>query len=252
MSSEVKFHPAAQIFPMLEDDKLGELVADIKQNGLREPVVFLDDMIIDGRNRWLACKMAGVKAATKTIETDDPVGYVLSLNLHRRHLTASQRSMVADRARELFDKQAKERQKRKPADSVVANLPQQTARDAAGKALGVSGKLVDAARTVRKRGTPELAKAVDEGRLSVSRAAELATESPDIQKQVAKQATFTKGRYRNSQIKQPREREGEIKQLGVGIYRANEAVNCLKRIPKNDQLRKRGFQIVTDWIRKNK
>ena len=55
-------------------------------------------------------------------------------------------AMVADKAREYYDKQAKERQKRKPVDSVVENLPQQTherARDAAGKALGVSGRSVD-------------------------------------------------------------------------------------------------------------
>jgi len=38
---------------------------------------------------------------------------------------------------------------------------------------------------------------------------------------------------------------------GVGVSRAHEAINCLKRIPKNDRLRKRGFQIVTDWIRDN-
>jgi ParB family chromosome partitioning protein len=38
---------------------------------------------------------------------------------------------------------------------------------------------------------------------------------------------------------------------GVGVVRANEAINFLMRIPKNDALRKRGFQIVTDWIRHN-
>lgn len=39
---------------------------------------------------------------------------------------------------------------------------------------------------------------------------------------------------------------------GKGVMLANEAINCLMRIPKNDPLRKRGFQIVTDWIRHNK
>lgn len=109
---------------------------------------------------------------------EDPVAYVLSLNLLRRHLTPSQASMCAARARELYEQQAKERQKRKPADSVPENLPEQKhdARDAAGKAFGVSGKSVDYAKRVIEKGIPELAQAVDSGRMAVSTAAGLATE----------------------------------------------------------------------------
>ena len=80
-------------------------------------------------------------------------------------MTPSQASMCAARARELYEQQAKERQKRKPADFVVANLPPQNeghkARDAAGKAFGVSGKSVDFAKKVLDKGIPELAKAGD-------------------------------------------------------------------------------------------
>lgn len=69
----------------------------------------------------------------------------------------------AARARDYYDRQAKERQKRKPADSVPENLPEQKgdARDQAAKAAGVSGKTVDFATKVLKQGTPELVKAVD-------------------------------------------------------------------------------------------
>ena len=55
-------------------------------------------------------------------------------------------------------------------------------------------------------------------------------------------------RAKPAKLKEPK--EGELQ--GVGVFRANEAINCLSRIPKNDALRKRGFQIVTDWIRRNK
>lgn len=40
--------------------------------------------------------------------------------------------------------------------------------------------------------------------------------------------------------------------LGQGVDRGNEAIDVLKRIPKKDALRKRGFQIVADWIKHNK
>lgn len=42
------------------------------------------------------------------------------------------------------------------------------------------------------------------------------------------------------------------KPRGVGVRRANEAIDCLKLIPKDDALRERAFQIVSDWTRKNK
>jgi len=62
--------------------------------------------------------------------------------------------MIAARARDAYDKRAKERQKRKPADSVQENLPEQKgqARDQAGKALGVSGRTVDYATKVLAAG----------------------------------------------------------------------------------------------------
>lgn len=77
-------------------------------------------------------------------------------------MTPSQRAMCAAKAREIYDQRAKERQIRKPSDSVQENLPEQKqqARDAAGKAFGVSGKSVDHATRVMKNGTPELVKAV--------------------------------------------------------------------------------------------
>jgi hypothetical protein len=105
------------------------------------------------------------------VSPEDPIAYVLSLNLHRRHLTASQLSIVADKARAMYDEQAKERMNAGKKGDPVENLPQGKARDQAGKAVGVSGKLVDAARQVREHGIPELYTAVEEGRMAVTTAA---------------------------------------------------------------------------------
>ena len=100
-----------------------------------------------GVNRILRRIPSGIQPKYVTLKQkiDDPIAWVMSENLHRRHLTPSQRGMCAGRARKLYEEQAKERQKRKPADSVQANLPEQKgqARDLAGKAFGVSGKTVD-------------------------------------------------------------------------------------------------------------
>lgn len=91
-------HPAANVFPMLDKQELEDLAADIKQNGLQHPVVIGEvngtEMLIDGRNRLAACKIAGVKPETRRLENGDPVDLIRSLNLMRRDLKKSQQAMI--------------------------------------------------------------------------------------------------------------------------------------------------------------
>ena len=89
---------AADVFPMMADDELQELAADIHANGLREPLVVAEvkgkTMLIDGRNRRAACKIAGVDPSTRALDGEDPTAYVLSANVHRRNLSTGQRAMA--------------------------------------------------------------------------------------------------------------------------------------------------------------
>jgi ParB-like chromosome segregation protein Spo0J len=104
----LKVHPAAELFPLIEGEGFAELVADIKANGLIDPIVLYDGMILDGRNRYRACLAAGVtpyfRVAVQSPETaniarpliTDPVAYVISANIQRRHLTDEQkRELIA-------------------------------------------------------------------------------------------------------------------------------------------------------------
>lgn len=178
-------HPVAEIFPMMDDEQYEALKADIAEQGVQSSGLLYQGKVLDGRNRYRACQELGIEMDWMEVELGedadsfDPLQYVLTHNLHRRHLSTSQRAMVAARARDIYDKQAKERQKRKPAGSVPENLPEQKtdARDAAGKAVGVSGKSVDFATTVIERGSEELQRAVDAGEVSVSKAAKSITKA---------------------------------------------------------------------------
>ena len=112
----------------------------------------------------------------------DPVAYVLSLNLHRRHLDTSQRAMVGAKAKDVYVQMAKERMKeaalrgnknRHGKDAPApANLPGPAnhgdARDQVAAVLNISGRSVDHPARVLKDGVPELVAAVEEVRIPVS------------------------------------------------------------------------------------
>jgi hypothetical protein len=97
----LEFHPYADLFPLIEGEEFDALVADIKANGLHEPIMLYDDgKILDGRNRYRACLKADI--APKFVQFRDippptisPISYVISRNINRRHLTTQQRIAIA-------------------------------------------------------------------------------------------------------------------------------------------------------------
>lgn len=96
MENEYEFHEAANIFPLMNSEEFNHLKADIEERGQREYAVLFDGKIIDGRNRYRACKALGIECEFSELEEcDDPVAYVISANLHRRQLKTSQRAMCA-------------------------------------------------------------------------------------------------------------------------------------------------------------
>src|SRR6266540_1236923 len=91
-------HPVAALFPMLADDELAGLAADIAERGLLQPIVLdAEGRILDGRNRYAACEMASVEPRFETYggTDEEAAGYALAVNVARRHLTKGQRALIA-------------------------------------------------------------------------------------------------------------------------------------------------------------
>jgi ParB-like chromosome segregation protein Spo0J len=109
-----EFHPAANLFPLMQEEELQGLSKDIQANGQRDPIVILEGKILDGRNRWKACRLAEVEPKIRLVTLleigGSPTQYVLSTNLHRRHLSAIQKASVAADALPLFEEEARARQ----------------------------------------------------------------------------------------------------------------------------------------------
>jgi len=90
-----EYHPAAEQFPLLDDERLSELTDDIRQHGQREAIRIYDGKIIDGRNRYLACQRLGIEPMVAQIdEATNPFDYVWSINGERRDLTQDQRYLI--------------------------------------------------------------------------------------------------------------------------------------------------------------
>jgi hypothetical protein len=107
----VRFHAAASVFPLLEGDDFESLSADIGRNGLREAIwLHPDGSIIDGRNRYRACRKAGVTPRFRTWNGRGSLTeFVISLNLARRHLTISQRACLAVLLLPMLEREARKR-----------------------------------------------------------------------------------------------------------------------------------------------
>ena len=94
----MEFHSIADIFPLLDGPAFDALVEDVRAHGLREPIMLdRDGRVLDGRNRYNACIQAGVEPRYQQWDgIGSPVAYVISMNLHRRHLDESQRALSLD------------------------------------------------------------------------------------------------------------------------------------------------------------
>ena len=200
---------------------MADLVASITANGLRNPILLDEDgVLVDGRNRLHACQVAGVQPTFALFE-GDPVAAILDQNVHRRHMNAGARAMAAVVAELEHGWQPNAH-----GGASLATKLGQVAVKAGASAAGVSQALTvqryapwrvdevlangsleaaykEAAQYKRKsepskaklsaacKQYPELAQALDEGRLTagevVSRAAQLeaAAEADDLAKQVA-------------------------------------------------------------------
>jgi len=157
-----EFHELSNVFPLLPKAEIESLAADIQQNGLRHAITLYQGKILDGRNRFVACELAGVDPVFTEYTGDDPWGFVYSENYYRRHLDESQRAMCA--ARRATMKQGARTDLR---SIDLMSQPQ------SAELFSVSVPSVKRAAQVISHGTPELIEMVDRGNIAVSRAAEV-------------------------------------------------------------------------------
>ena len=174
---------SAGSFPWLEGADRAALIEDIRKNGVIGPIVFLDGAVLDGRNRYTAARELGIAYPRVDYLGTDPLGFVISRNLARRHLSESQRAMVAaELAKMEHGGSRKTDQAANLRLDIGADVPQPVSVEQAAEMLNVSTRSVETAKKVIRDGVPELADAVRSGEIAVSAAAEIARQPAEEQK----------------------------------------------------------------------
>lgn len=181
----MKHHPIADVWPMMDEAKLNELADDIRKNGQLVPVWLYEGKILDGRNRWAACKIAGVEPKTKEYTGDEPTAFAVSLNDRRRHMGKSALAAVAAELEPYFAADAKRRYEQtvgRPKKSVEKvpqiSEPQPKAREEAAKSVGVNDRYVSDAKKVKTE-APEVFERLKAGKITLQ----------DAKREVAKKPT---------------------------------------------------------------
>ena len=185
-----EFHEYANIFPMLEGQELDALRVDIEANGQINKIILYQGKVLDGRNRYAVCMMLGIEPETIVYSGDDPLGLVLSQNLHRRHLTESQRASAAAKIANI----AHGGYRHGKSQDANLRLDSMTQSEAA-RLMNVSERTITSAKKVLNEGTPELVEAMEQGKIAASAAAKIATKPADQQREtLAKCETEGNGR----------------------------------------------------------
>lgn len=186
----MEFHKYANLFPMMQIEEYQKLIADVKENGLVEKIILHEGKILDGRNRFMACGEAGIQPEFETYAGKEPLKFVISKNMHRRHLSASQKAIIAVDLLPMLEDEAETRK--------LATLKQFTeveilphryeegkSRDFAGEMLGVSGRYVSDAKAIIDK-MPDLKEKIASGEMSLQdakkevRQAELTSERKEL------------------------------------------------------------------------
>lgn len=159
----LKQHPLSAAFPSMSDEDFATLKADIQAHGQREPIILHEGMVLDGWHRYRACTDLGIKPQQFTFDQSaDPVAFVLSNNLHRRHLSASQRAAAVVACADWAP--ASRPKKVEPSSTFSKN-------EDMARAAGVTPRTITDAKVAHKAGLTDMVK---EGALTVKEAAQVA------------------------------------------------------------------------------
>ena len=183
-------HKYGKLFPQMTIEQRQALTLNILQNGQMEPIVIYEDAVLDGWHRYSAQQWLGAEAdfAAYGGTDDEALEFVLSANYNRRHLSTSQRALIASETATL-------RPGRPPLDIFAEDdgsmKPKKTKTlSEAAKEAGVGRRTVQVARALTENAKPEVVDAVRQGKVSLRKAEEISKLPDDDQTEALENAVL--------------------------------------------------------------
>lgn len=217
--SQYELHPLCTLFPRMSGDDFAALCADIKANGLRQPIVLHDGLILDGGNRYRACIEAGVKPKFAKHDGSNLVQFVLSANLHRRHMTPGQQAAIVASAQDWAKAQPHGGDRR---SDQAATLPLETVADRAAQS-GASDRTQRMADKVVKA-DPDLGRQVAHGEVSLPAAVAKVENKPKPVRPEPEDKLRARIAELESEVADLREHNEILKQQAVEVQADNESM----------------------------
>jgi hypothetical protein len=164
----------------MSEQEFAEHRADIAENGLQFPITLYEGQILDGRHRARACAELGISPTTREYEGDDPEAFILSANVHHRHLTITQKALIVLEVLPAYRERARQRRVEGNREGGHRSAPGRPAESPRPFGLGLSAK----------RSRDEAAEKIGIGGATVGRLIRVRNEAPDLFEQV-KDGTIT-------------------------------------------------------------
>ncbi|MFA5924050.1 MAG: hypothetical protein WC856_22625 [Methylococcaceae bacterium] len=157
----IELHPLCTYFPRMSDDEFNALKDNIQDHGQTHPIYTLDGMILDGGNRYRALCELGIDPIIIEYTGSSPTQFILSSNLHRRHLTQGQSAAIVSASQSWINAQA---------ESQLRSTAQLDTAIARAKQSGVGHRTQQLADKLVKEAPAELVKEVIDGKKSLNKA----------------------------------------------------------------------------------
>ena len=174
----MEYHEIANLFPMMEKERMIDLIESIQKDGLIHQITLFEGKILDGRNRFEACEKTGVEPnfAEFTGSQEDALRFVWNENWHRRDLSSSQRAAIVVDNDVLMEQWAEEGKRNQGSTSVKHFTEVNTeTRKRNTKTSGTNHTYVAKAKTIKEK-SPEVLDAVKNGKISITDGAKIVKE----------------------------------------------------------------------------
>jgi ParB-like nuclease family protein len=261
-------HPLAEYTPSMAAEEYQALVESIREHGLREPIITYEGRILDGRHRYKACMETHVEVKIEPFRGDDPVGYVLSKNIHHRHLSQTQKAVVGLKLLPQYRAEAKARQLKgvapEPGEGAGATA------ERVAKMVGVGKTTMESVMRVHKH-RPELLDFMARGDLTATAAEEkikedmqrISARSEELAKMVEDgDMEMSEALEHSPSLSESQQHANQTGPLAAGRTRSRVDLThvVVERLRSFDQafdrapLRERfaSFPMIEDWLNRRK